>query len=146
MQHRRGHIVCTSSMGALHPIPGAIIYTATKFAVHGFVQALAEELRQEGYGDCLKFTTLHPYFVSTRKDIMEAVDLRFPAISSEYTAKIAVDGILRNKRTVTIPEFNQLLSKSMSLLPLKVQQAIRDYILREKETRKVFVKDLKVNI
>lgn len=76
MARRRGHIINISSMSAFHPIPGAVIYSATKFAVQGFTEALAEELRQEGYGDQIHFTSVHPYFVSTRKDLMEAVSLR----------------------------------------------------------------------
>lgn len=76
MERRRGHIAQISSMSALHPMPGAVIYSSTKFAVRGYIEALAEELRQEGYGDSIHFTTVHPYFVSTRKDLMEAVNLR----------------------------------------------------------------------
>lgn len=63
-------------MSALHPMPGAVIYSSTKFAVRGYLEALAEELRQEGYGDCIHFSTVHPYFVATRKDLMDALNLR----------------------------------------------------------------------
>lgn len=76
MARRRGHIAQISSMSALHPMPGAVIYSSTKFAARGYIEALSEELRQEGYGDCIHFTTIHPYFVSTRKDLMEAINLR----------------------------------------------------------------------
>lgn len=80
MERRRGHIAQISSMSSLHPMPGAVIYSSTKFACLGYIQALAQELRQEGYGDCINFTSVHPYFVSTRKDLMEALNLRWAAV------------------------------------------------------------------
>lgn len=55
---------------------GAVVYSSTKSAAHGLYDAFREELRQEGYGDCIYITRSHPYFVSTRKDLMEAINLR----------------------------------------------------------------------
>ncbi len=121
-------------------MPGAIIYTSTKFAVNGFIQALHEELRQEG-NDFIKLTSVLPYFVSTRKDLMEAVNLRFPVISAEEVADVTVDSILRNEFTVSIPKFNWWISAIVNLLSLENQSLIRDHVLKEKETRKVFYKE-----
>ena len=52
---RRGTIVNISSGAALRAIPGFATYSATKFAVNGFTQALADEVGGEGvrvYGIC----------------------------------------------------------------------------------------------
>lgn len=76
MQRRKGHIISIASMTSLHPMPGAIIYSATKCGVQGFIDALSEELRQDGFGDCIHFTSVRPYFVSTRKDLMESLHIR----------------------------------------------------------------------
>lgn len=76
MERRRGHVVCMSSMSAFHAMPGAAIYSSTKYASRGFIEALAEEIRQEGYGNCIHLSSVHPYFVSTRKDLMAALNLR----------------------------------------------------------------------
>lgn len=144
-------------MTAFHPIPGAIIYVATKFAVQGFNEALAEEMRQDGYGDCIHLTSIHPYFVSTRKDLMEATNLRwnvllivgfviklvdlfliffrFPAITADETAEATVNGILTNQRVVSIPQMNRYLAAFCRILPLTNQHLVRDYILREKESK-----------
>lgn len=122
-------------------MPGAVIYSATKFAIQGFVEALSEEMRQEGFGDCLHFTSVHPYFVSTRKDLMEAINLRFPAISAEHTAKCAVDALLRNKRSVVMPEADRFLTKLLRCFPIKVQHVFRDHVLRERETKRMFIKE-----
>lgn len=49
-QQRRGHIVNLSSIGGLVGIPGFGIYNATKFAVEGISEALAEEVLPFGIG------------------------------------------------------------------------------------------------
>jgi NAD(P)-dependent dehydrogenase (short-subunit alcohol dehydrogenase family) len=49
-QRRSGHIVNLSSIGGLIGIPGWGIYNATKFAVEGISEALAQELNPLGIG------------------------------------------------------------------------------------------------
>lgn len=125
-------------------MPGVVIYSATKSAVNGFIRALHEELRQEGK-DFIKLTSVLPYFVSTRKDVTDAVNLRFPMVSAEEVANVAVDSILRNEITISIPRSNLWVSGLANLLPLSVQSLIRDYVLKEKETRKMFYKEKKIS-
>lgn len=112
---------------------GAAIYTSTKFAVHGFVQSLYEELRQEGYGDVIHCTTVHPYFVSSRNDLMSSLNLRFPPITVEETANETVNGMLRNERQVAIPKSAFFLASIIQLFSFKNQQLFRDYLLKEKD-------------
>ena len=45
-----GHIVNTSSIGAVVPMPGGIIYIAAKCAVFGMTEALRSELEPDGIG------------------------------------------------------------------------------------------------
>lgn len=117
---------------ALHPLAGAAIYTSTKFAVQGFVQSLSEELRQEGYGEVIHCTTVHPYFVSSRNDLMAALNLRFPPITVEETANETVKGMLRNEQQVFIPTSALFLATIIRSVSFKNQQLFRDYILKEK--------------
>jgi NAD(P)-dependent dehydrogenase (short-subunit alcohol dehydrogenase family) len=49
-RQRRGHIVNLSSIGGLVGLPGWGIYNATKFAVEGLSEALAQELAPLGIG------------------------------------------------------------------------------------------------
>lgn len=118
-------------------MPGAVIYSSTKCAVHGFIRALYEELRQEGT-DCIKFTSVLPYFVSTRKDLMATVNLRFPVITVEEVAEVTVDAILRNELIVSVPRCNLWISRLVSFLSLSNQNLIRDHVLKERETRQRF--------
>ena len=57
MRHRRrGHIVNVSSIGGLRAFPGVGYYNATKFAVVGFSEALAQEVAPLG----IKVTIVEP--------------------------------------------------------------------------------------
>lgn len=77
MERRRtGHIVTMSSLAAFYPAAGTILYTSSKFAMLGFSEALSEELRQDGLGDRIYVTSVHPYFVATRADFMNLIKLR----------------------------------------------------------------------
>ena len=53
LQRRRGHIVNVASVAGRFAAPGEAAYSATKFAVVGFTQALALELRGTGVGATL---------------------------------------------------------------------------------------------
>ena len=64
------------SMSAYHPVAGGVVYSSTKFGVRGFTEALAQELRIDGHGDYLNVTGVYPYFVATRKDLMDTIQLR----------------------------------------------------------------------
>lgn len=57
----RGHIVNLSSLLGVVAMPGQCAYTATKFGVRGFSEALQEELRMTSVG----LTLVHPGAVAT---------------------------------------------------------------------------------
>lgn len=110
---------------------GAVIYSSTKGAMQNFIIALNEELRQEGNGH-IKCTSILPYIVTSRKDIIDAAHFRFPLISPRYTAEIAVDAVLRNELMVAIPRSYLWWTFLMNFLPLSMQMLCRDFILKEK--------------
>ncbi|CAM3611817.1 SDR family NAD(P)-dependent oxidoreductase [Smaragdicoccus niigatensis] len=60
-EQRNGHIVNVASIAGLTACPGAAVYSATKFAVVGLGQALAQELEPQG----ITVTTIAPGFVNT---------------------------------------------------------------------------------
>lgn len=140
IKQRRGHIVGISSMSGIHPTPQLIQYTAAKFGIQGLLQALQEEMRQEGISG-IHCTTVHPYFVSTRQDVMDAVNLRYPPLTPERTADETINSMLRNESVSTVPGYLIYLVKLMQLLPVKSQQIIRDYILQEQDVRAMWYKE-----
>ena len=58
----RGHLVAVSSLAGLVGVPGRTAYSATKFAMTGFFEALRTELRASG----VSVTTAYPGVVATQ--------------------------------------------------------------------------------
>src|SRR6185369_2891478 len=53
-QGEGGHVVCTSSMAGVVPLPGLAAYSTAKYAVRGFSESLRMQLAPEGIGvSCL---------------------------------------------------------------------------------------------
>lgn len=60
-QQRSGHIICFSSIGGLMGLPYQGMYSASKFAIEGYCEALRLELRQFG----IRVTVINPGDFST---------------------------------------------------------------------------------
>lgn len=60
-RQRHGHIICISSIGGLMGLPYQGMYSASKFAIEGYCQALRLELRQFG----IHVTVINPGDFST---------------------------------------------------------------------------------
>lgn len=101
------------------------------------MEGLSAELRQEGLGDDIHFTTVHPYFVSTRQDIMDAVNLVYPPVTTERVANETVDAMLRNESAISVPQFLYYSASLFRIMPDRVQGYIRDYLLCEKGVKQV---------
>lgn len=62
LQARRGRIVAVSSLAGLLGVPGRTAYSASKFAMNGFFEALRAELKPQG----VSVTLAYPGVVDTR--------------------------------------------------------------------------------
>jgi NAD(P)-dependent dehydrogenase (short-subunit alcohol dehydrogenase family) len=85
-----GHIVATSSLAGLMPIPGNTLYTLTKHAVVGYVRSAAPPLAEEG----IRVNAVCPGFADT--PLIAAAKDRFagfPLLSADDVAS-AVGAIL----------------------------------------------------
>lgn len=60
---------------------------------------------------------------------------RFPALTADETADIAVNGILANKFMIVVPKIAGILIGLFQCLPIKVKHLVRDYILLERQSR-----------
>lgn len=60
VQNGSGHIVSISSMAGMHASPFTVIYSASKFAVTGFMQALSEQLRLQKLDKKIRTTCILP--------------------------------------------------------------------------------------
>lgn len=104
----RGHIVAVSSLAGLVGVPGRTAYSATKFAMTGFFEALRVELKQAG----VSVTTAYPGVVATqiryrgynaagqaagRSGLKED-----DAMSVEECARLIIDGMQSRQREVVM--------------------------------------------
>lgn len=114
VKKKEGHVVAICSLAGRFTIPCAVAYCATKFGVHGFMEALKDELDLLDQ-DFVKTTTVYPTFVNTRKDLEDQLNAagNLPRIEPKEVADVIVDGVLRNKRKILIP------SHAKHLLSLK---------------------------
>jgi NAD(P)-dependent dehydrogenase (short-subunit alcohol dehydrogenase family) len=77
-QGEGGHVVCTSSMAGVVPLPGLAAYSASKYAVRGYAESLRMQLAPHGIGvSCLcpgatRTGMLHPPEDEPEKDFHEA--------------------------------------------------------------------------
>jgi NAD(P)-dependent dehydrogenase (short-subunit alcohol dehydrogenase family) len=132
MLHREpdAHIVNISSVFGLIAPGGQSAYSASKFAVRGFTQSLAQELKTSG----INVTCVHPGGIKTRiaanaragaaTRAEEWVDIkdRFEKLartSPETAAQVIVNGVLQNKARVLIGPDAYQIDFFQRLMPVR---------------------------
>ena len=123
---RRGNgaILNVASTAAFQPLPGSATYAATK----AFVLALSEAMHEELKGTGVTTTAVCPGPVRTpfvdiiSKGESESVSSMpsFVWLSSEETAKAAVEGMLRGRRVVIPGRLNQLTAFASTVTPHEI--------------------------
>ncbi|MES2913040.1 MAG: SDR family oxidoreductase [Pseudomonadota bacterium] len=108
LKQSRGSIVAVSSLAGLVGVPGRTAYSATKFAMTGFFEALRAEMKAAG----VSVTTAYPGVVSTniRHHGFNAAGLpagssglkEDGAMSVEECARLIIDGLDRREREVVM--------------------------------------------
>jgi len=104
----RGHLVAVSSLAGLVGVPGRTAYSASKFAMTGFFEALRAELRSSG----VSVTTAFPGVVATniRYRGLNAAGVAAgssglkedQAMSVQECARLILDGMTRRRREVVM--------------------------------------------
>jgi NAD(P)-dependent dehydrogenase (short-subunit alcohol dehydrogenase family) len=102
-----GHIINTSSISGIVPIPFQALYSVTKFGVTGLTECLRYEYAEKG----LRFSTVCPANIATpifKKDIEGNVydEVKIPedAYPADKTAQIILDRAAEGKGVIIIPE------------------------------------------
>lgn len=125
------HIVNLSSLFGLLGVPSQTSYCATKFAVHGFSEALWVELRDQNIG----VTSVHPGGVrtdiaksartadSSQKDLAINVIERF-SVSAEHCAKLIVSAIKKNKMKQMVTRETHMIFAAKRLAPQLPQRVM----------------------
>lgn len=74
---RRGHVVTISSAAAYLNVGLMRHFTTTKYAMRGLMEELRDEIRIAGMTKWVKTTTIFPFQLNTRKELVDAV-LKMP--------------------------------------------------------------------
>jgi len=102
IKKRQGHIINMASAAGLLAVPNLTSYSASKFAVVGFTEALRMELRQMKLKE-IRTTTVCPSLVTTGMfDGMKAPLLN-PILTPQQMARKIFDGMKKNKIYVKEP-------------------------------------------
>ncbi len=123
-----GHIVNTSSVAGLVPIPFQAMYCATKYAVVGLSESLRYELEDQG----IRFSVVCPGNVATAiwgtPIIGERQQAHPPAdsITAEEAAQTLLTGVANNEGIIVIPESARQLWKTYCTAPDVADGLLRD--------------------
>jgi short-subunit dehydrogenase len=123
----KGHIVAVASLAGLVGVPGRTAYSATKFAMTGFFEALRAELKTSG----VSVTTAYPGVVATAirhrgynaqgQPAGSSGLKEDDAMSVEECARLIIDGMNGRKREVVMTAKGKLGRFAKLLVPGMVE-------------------------
>ncbi len=118
----QGHVVNVASLAGRFGIPGATVYTSTKFAVVGLTEAADAEYRGQG----IAFSVVMPSKVRTElASGTESAGRGIPAVDPEDVAQSVIAALLRPQLHVTVPAFIGPLVALQAMAPNRVLQQVR---------------------
>ncbi|XP_055549218.1 estradiol 17-beta-dehydrogenase 11-like [Wyeomyia smithii] len=128
MRRRKGHIVAIASASSYTPVGWMRTYVTSKYAVRGYMEALDEEIYLKGQSQSVQTTTVFPFIINTRKQLIERMKrmpgvATMPVFSPEETAKTVINAIKANKRKVVVP--SRIKAWQLSLyehIPIKIRR------------------------
>ena len=134
-QQRHGHIICVSSIGGLMGLPYQGMYSASKFAIEGYCEALRLEVRQFR----IKVTVINPgdfftgFTAARSKNLPAEAQTAYPG----YNASMA--SIESDERSGLQPDY---LARRISRIVRKRNPANRYIVATLVQKASVFIKAL----
>lgn len=124
LKRRQGHIINMVSVGGLIAAPTITSYSASKYGLRAFTDALRREVSPFG----IKVSGIYPGPAKTefgqklehtrsRETIKR---IRYPHLTSEYVAGRVVDAAKRPRRTLVIPWWFRIITTFDTLFPVAV--------------------------
>ena len=98
---RHGHIICISSIGGLMGLPYQGLYSASKFAIEGYCEALRLEVRQFG----IKVTVINPGDFFTGFTAARAKNLPADALAAYPGYSASMASIESDERSGLQPDY-----------------------------------------
>jgi NADP-dependent 3-hydroxy acid dehydrogenase YdfG len=117
----RGHLINIASLGGRFALPGAAVYSATKFAVVGFTEALRREL--EGSG--VFATVILPSRISTELVAGTEEGHGVPTARPEDVADAVLHALRHRTQELTVPRYLAGAAGWYGVLPSRAQRWLR---------------------
>ena len=134
-QQRHGHIICVSSIGGLMGLPYQGMYSASKYAIEGYCEALRLEVRQFG----INVTVINPGDFFTGFTAARTKDLPAEALTAYPGYSNSMKGIESDERSGLQPDF---LARRISRIVRKKRPANRYIIATFVQKASVLLKAL----
>jgi short-subunit dehydrogenase len=132
IERKAGRFAGIASIAGLRGLPTSSVYSATKAAMHAFLEASRVELRQYGVG----VTTVNPGFVITAMTDKNRFKMPF-LMKVDDAARVIANGLERGKRVVEFPLPMSLLMRFARFIPDAVwDRATAPYARRKIEIEK----------
>jgi len=134
----KGSIIGVSSIAGYRGLPGRTGYSASKFAMNGFMESLRTELLAKGVHvmvACPGFTSSNIRFTALAKDGSSYGDTNMEEgkmMSSEEVAVNIVNGITSRKRTLVMTGQGKLTVLLNKLLPGLADKLVFNHYKKEK--------------
>jgi short-subunit dehydrogenase len=136
----KGSLVGVSSIAGFHGLPGRCGYSASKFAMHGFLETIRIENLKKG----LHVMIIFPGFTATeiRKHALlsdgseqgESPMNENKLMSPDYVAKWILKGIIKNKRNKILTWEGRLTALFQRIIPNSVDRAYFNALSGEKNS------------
>ncbi len=144
----RGHILATASIGAIFSLPGSSVYSATKFALRGFLCSLHQELRSSG----VKVSGIYPGAIDTDMLRYEAVNggssLNF--IGEPKSVEDVADAFMKTLKTgqleTYIPYSDSITARLIGAIPWAVFKLLPRLSRQGEKGRKKFIESRKLTL
>lgn len=134
---QKGVIVGVSSIAGFHGLPGRVGYSASKFAMHGFLETLRIEHLKSG----LHVMVIAPGFTATEvrthalnangQEQGETPRKEEKMMSAERVAQILIRSIRRKKRNKILTLSGQIIALFQRILPEQIDAMIYNTMAKE---------------
>ena len=135
----KGSVVGVSSVAGYKGLPGRTGYSASKFAMNGFLDSLRIENLKTGVHvltACPGFTNSNIRNTALAKDGTQQGETHMDEgklMSSEEVARIIVDGVAARKRTLIMTTQGKLTVLLSKFIPAKLDQLVYNVFAKEKD-------------
>lgn len=116
LRRARGHVVLLASTAALHGWPHLAAYSAAKFGVAGFADAIRPELKREGIG----VTSVFPLLIDTpllSRPGTPPILRRGRRIPADAVVDKVLRAVVRRKPRVYVPEMARFVAALHAIAP-----------------------------